>query len=67
MFYECVPISKYCELFGESTEAINKRLQRQFWQEGVQVLKVEGSKERWIDIREVNKWARKNKINYQEV
>ncbi|MFS1538841.1 MAG: excisionase [Candidatus Phlomobacter fragariae] len=51
MFYECVLISKYCELFGESTEAINKRLQRQFWQESVQVLKVEGSKERWIDIK----------------
>lgn len=58
---ECLPISKYCELFGESTDAINKRVKRRFWQEGVHVLKVDGSKERWIDIKEVNKWVRKNK------
>ncbi|MBC5791243.1 excisionase [Providencia sp. JUb39] len=65
---ECLPISKYCELFGESTDAINKRVQRRFWQEGVHVLKVDGSKERWIDIKEVNKWVRKNKQDtyYQE-
>lgn len=65
---ECLPISKYCELFGESTDAINKRVQRHFWQEGVHVLKVDGSKERWIDIKEVNKWVRKNKLDtyYQE-
>ncbi|MBG5882796.1 excisionase [Providencia alcalifaciens] len=65
---ECLPISKYCELFGESTDAINKRVQRRFWQEGVQILKVDGSKERWIDIKEVNKWVRKNKQDtyYQE-
>lgn len=65
---ECLPISKYCELFCESTDAINKRVQRRFWQEGVQILKVDGSKERWIDIKEVNKWVRKNKQDtyYQE-
>ncbi len=65
---ECLPISKYCELFSESTDAINKRVQRRFWQEGVQILKVDGSKERWIDIKEVNKWVRKNKQDtyYQE-
>ncbi|EPC7689754.1 excisionase [Providencia stuartii] len=68
MLYECLPISAYCNLYGETPEAINKRLQRQHWFEGVHVLKVEGSKERWIDIAEVNKWARKNKLNthYQE-
>ena len=68
MLYECLPISAYCNLYGETPEAINKRLQRQHWIEGVHVLKVEGSKERWIDITEVKKWARKNKLNthYQE-
>lgn len=64
MYFECIPISMYCKLFGESPEAINKRLQRQFWHEGIQVLKVEGSKERWIDVTEVNKWARKNKMQH---
>lgn len=45
-------------MYGETPESINKRIQRQYWIVGVHVLKVEGSKERWIDITEVNKWAR---------
>lgn len=48
-------------MYGETPESINKRIQRQYWIVGIHVLKVEGSKERWIDIAEVNKWARKNK------
>lgn len=49
---------------GETLDAVNKRLQRGVWKEGVQVLNVEGSKERWIDLTEVSKWARKNKYPY---
>ncbi|MDE9545357.1 excisionase [Xenorhabdus bovienii] len=60
---DCIPISAYCQYTGESIDAINKRLQRQFWIEGVHVLKVNGAKERWIDLAEVSKWARKNKMN----
>ena len=58
----CVPISTYCKETGETSDAINKRVQRAIWHEGVQVLKVDGVKERWIDLDEVSKWARKNKI-----
>ncbi|WP_261372440.1 excisionase, partial [Yersinia aldovae] len=47
---------------GESIEAVNKRAQRGVWQEGVQVLKIEGVKERWIDLVEAAKWARSSKI-----
>ncbi|HGV2966850.1 TPA: excisionase, partial [Escherichia coli] len=50
---------------GETPEAINKRVQRGVWREGVQVLKVEGVKERWIDLNEVAKWARQNCSNYR--
>ena len=57
---DCVPISTYCKETGETPEAINKRVQRGVWREGVQVLKVEGVKERWIDLSEVAKWARQN-------
>lgn len=57
---DCVPLSAYCLSTGESREAIDKRIQRGFWQEGVQVLKPDGSKERWVDLSEVNKWARQN-------
>ncbi|MFP7605005.1 excisionase [Serratia quinivorans] len=61
MNIDCVPISSYCRESGETTEAINKRIQRGVWLEGVHVLKVDGVKERWIDLTEVSKWARKNK------
>lgn len=58
---ECVPISIYCQVSGETVDAINKRLQRHVWQDGCQVLKIDGVKERWIDLTEVSKWARKNR------
>ncbi|HHQ6553245.1 TPA: excisionase [Serratia fonticola] len=58
---ECIPISTYCQMTGETSEAINKRLQRNIWREGVQVLKLDGVKERWIDLAEVNNWARQRK------
>ena len=60
-----VPISTYCKETGETLEAINKRVQRGVWFEGVQVLKVEGVKERWIDLSEVAKWARQSRQNYR--
>lgn len=62
---DCVPISIYCKETGETPEAINKRVQRGVWREGIQVLKVEGVKERWIDLSEVAKWARQNCSNYR--
>ncbi|WP_354691061.1 excisionase [Phytobacter sp. RSE-02] len=61
---DVVPITAYCNSMGETLDAVNKRLQRGVWQEGVHVLKVDGSKERWIDLNEVAKWARKNKNPY---
>lgn len=61
---DVVPITFYCESVGETLDAVNKRLQRGVWQEGIHVLKVDGSKERWIDLTEVAKWARKNKDRF---
>lgn len=58
MTLECVPISMYCNNTGETIDAINKRIQRGVWQEGLHVLKIDGVKERWIDLIEVNHWAR---------
>lgn len=62
---DCVPISTYCKETGETPEAINKRVQRGVWREGVQVLKVEGVKEEVDDLSEVAKWARQNCSNYR--
>ena len=64
MNLDCIPISAYCRESGESLDAINKRIQRGVWIEGVQVLKVDGVKERWIDLTEVAKWARKHRDPY---
>ncbi|EQC2568919.1 excisionase, partial [Escherichia coli] len=57
-------ISTYCRNAGETVDAVNKRIQRGIWKEGVHVLKVDGVKERWVDLMEVSKWARKNKDYY---
>ena len=48
---------------GETPEAINKRIQRGIWREGIQVLKIAGVKERWIDLHEIDKWARGGRVN----
>lgn len=64
---DCIPISAYCLNTGETVEAINKRVQRGIWREGRQVLKVNGVKERWIDLTEVSKWARGDRQNCQGV
>ncbi len=61
MNLHCVPISTYCQNTGESIEAINKRIQRKIWREGGHVLKVDGVRERWIDLDEVNRWARNSR------
>ena len=53
-----VPISKYCELSGESHSAVVKRITRGIWLEGKQVKHIANVKERWIDLTEVEKWAR---------
>lgn len=57
---ECIPISMYCAQTGETLDAVNKRIQRGIWREGTHVLKIEGVKERWIDLAEVSTWARSN-------
>ena len=53
-----VPLSKYCEISGEEKKAVERRIDRGIWQIGKQVCKVHGVRERWIDLNEVEKWAR---------
>ncbi|EGQ8030316.1 TPA: hypothetical protein ACX3EJ_004990 [Vibrio parahaemolyticus] len=63
---EIMPLSKYCELSGESKEAIMSRTRRGVWLYGNQVLKLEGIKELYIDTAAIAKWARdpKNHVKY---
>ena len=53
-----VPIKKYCEISGETLRAVQARIEKGIWLEGKQVHKVKNVKERWIDLIEVEKWAR---------
>lgn len=55
---ECIPLSMYCQHTGETVEAINKRIQRGVWLDGKHIFKIEGVKERWVDLAEITKWAR---------
>lgn len=59
---ECIPLSMYCLQTGETVEAINKRVQRGVWLDGKHIFKIEGVKERWVDLAEITKWARASAI-----
>ncbi len=55
-----LPISTYCEMYHDTTKAIDQRIAKKIWAIGKQVVKPQGCKERWINIKEVEKWALKN-------
>lgn len=60
---ECVLLGVYCDLCKENRERINKRIQRGIWRIGEEILEVEGTKERWVDLKKVALWARKNQTS----
>ena len=53
-----VPLSKYCELSGENVRAVQARITKGVWVEGKHVHKVKNVKERFVDIKEIEKWVR---------
>lgn len=56
----CIPLSTYCQLFGESPDAVDKRIQRGLWRQGKEYLKIAGVRERWVDLDAISEWARQN-------
>ena len=50
-----VKVNKYCDLSGDTSEAVRARRRNQKWTEGVQWVKREGSI--WINPSEVEKWV----------
>jgi hypothetical protein len=54
-----VPLKKYCEISGENLKAVQARIEKGIWLEGKQVHKIQNVKERWVDLKEVEKWARR--------
>lgn len=53
-----VPLKRYCEISGESKDCVERRIDRGIWREGIHYQKINNVRERWIDIEEVEKWAR---------
>ena len=62
MSLRCVPLSQYCKLVETTPDAINKKIQRGTWMMGVQVLSPPGERERWVDLDEVERWARSSSL-----
>jgi hypothetical protein len=57
-------ISAYCLEFNETINSVNKRIDNGVWKEGEQWFKVKGSKERWIDLKGVEKWVRNGGLHH---
>ncbi|WP_426391922.1 hypothetical protein [Variovorax sp. R-27] len=54
---EWIPMSRYCELFGETADAVDKRVRSGHWLRDVHVRHPDGSKQSWVNVRAVNDWA----------
>lgn len=52
-----IPQHLYLERFGEEKTTIDERIKRKHWIKGVHYNVPKGSKGRWINLEEVNKWA----------
>lgn len=53
-----VPLKAYCAMSLESKNAVEARIERGIWVEGVHYHKIDRVRERWIDIEAVEEWAR---------
>ena len=56
-----LPLSKYCNDYGDTREAVDQRLKRGIWAFGVHVFRVDGLRERQVDIVAVDEWKGKEK------
>ncbi|AZN33320.1 hypothetical protein EJ103_11635 [Pseudoalteromonas sp. Xi13] len=57
---EVLPIKKYCELTGETRKAVDSRIQRGIWQEGIHFYCVKNTRERWLNIKNIISWVKTN-------
>ncbi|WP_017761050.1 hypothetical protein [Pseudacidovorax intermedius] len=54
---EWMPLSRYCELYGETPDAVDKRVRSGHWLRDVHVRLPAGSKQLWVNVDAVNDWA----------
>ena len=53
-----VPLKAYCAMSHETKAAVEARIERGIWVEGVHYYKINKVRERWIDIKAGEEWAR---------
>jgi hypothetical protein len=49
-----VRMKRYCEMYGDTPDAVHERRRRGKWIDGVHCQKVDGNV--WVNILEVRKW-----------
>ena len=52
-----VRLSKYCDLSGDTHDAVEKRLRTGKWLRDVHARKPDGSAELWVNLDAVNDWV----------
>ncbi|CAM4334055.1 Excisionase [Pseudoalteromonas maricaloris] len=52
-----IPQEMYLRVYGEEKSTLDERIRRKHWVKGTHYNVPRGSKGRWINIEEVNKWA----------
>ena len=65
MSLDWIKLSKYCELSGETHDAVEKRLRTGKWLRGVHARQPDGSAELWVNLRAVEDWAEGKKPAHQ--
>lgn len=52
-----VKLTKYCELSGDTADAVNKRLRTGAWLRDIHARVPEGSAEKWVNLKAIEDWA----------
>jgi hypothetical protein len=60
-----VKLKKYCELSGDTEDAVHAKVRRGIWVKGVQI-KAAGDNALWVNTEEVDKWVEKGTQAIQE-
>lgn len=60
-----VRLSRFCELTGETREAVIARVKAGHWLRDVHVRTPAGSSEQWVNLQAVNDWAAGRKPAHQ--
>ncbi len=56
-----IPVDRYCELYGETKEAVMTRRSKGIWRDGVESKFLKGAG-LWVNLIAVNEWAAKSAL-----